>query len=121
MTGPAGVAERLLLLLHYGIDWSDGWVAGYRITYWDAILPDRVTVATFRHATLTRWWGDVSAALQSRPRNGAERSELAALLATRDPLPVLESLREEVTALVLRVRIVAETVRAARATPGDPT
>lgn len=26
LTGPAGTAERLLLLIHYGIDWQEGWV-----------------------------------------------------------------------------------------------
>ena len=39
--GPAGVSERLLLLVHYGIDWSGGWVSRYRSTYWESLLPDR--------------------------------------------------------------------------------
>ena len=54
LEGPAGVAERLILLLHYGIDWSNGWVANYRKTYWDQVLPDRLIVATYRADTLRR-------------------------------------------------------------------
>src|SRR5690606_7936901 len=45
--GPAGTAERILLLLHYGIDWTDGWVSRYRKTYWQHILPERVISATY--------------------------------------------------------------------------
>ncbi|HEY4990939.1 MAG TPA: hypothetical protein VII33_02515, partial [Nakamurella sp.] len=53
--------------------------------------------------------------LQSRPRNSAERVELEALLRA-DDRAVLEALRWETEALQLRVRIVAEAVRAARQT-----
>jgi hypothetical protein len=52
LAGPAGTAERLLLLLHYGLDWQSGWVRRYRTTYWDRLLPDRVIVAT---RSLRRW------------------------------------------------------------------
>lgn len=45
LTGPAGVAERLLLLTHYGIDWQTGWVSRYRRTYWEQLLPDRAAPA----------------------------------------------------------------------------
>lgn len=40
----ADTAERLLLLVHYSIDWDNSWVAEekYRKTYWDEILPGRV-------------------------------------------------------------------------------
>src|SRR5664279_3452503 len=27
LDGPAGTGERLLLLLHYGVDWDAGWVS----------------------------------------------------------------------------------------------
>ena len=30
LEGAAGVAERLLLLVHYGVDWQGGWVGRYR-------------------------------------------------------------------------------------------
>lgn len=112
LEGPAGTAERLLLHLHYGIDWT-GWLGGYRERYWDALLPDRVLVATWRAASLPRWWDDVAVELGSTPRTPAARREVEALL--REPArPVLEMMREETTPLILRVRIVAEAVRQAR-------
>ena len=66
-------------------------------------------------ANLRRFWQQVSPQLQSRPRNSAERVELEALLRA-DDRAVLEALRWETEALQLRVRIVAEAVRAARQT-----
>ena len=113
LEGSEGVAERLLLLVHYGIDWSSGWVSRYRATYWDRLLPDRVICATYRADTLRRWWRDVSNDLGSVPRNAAERQELAQLLRA-DPVPVLEVLRSETEALLLRVRIITEAMRASR-------
>lgn len=114
LEGPEGTAERLLLLLHYGIDWENGWVGNYRTTYWDRILPDRVVVATYLAPSLRTWWDQVANDLLSSPRSAPERAELAALLA-EPSLPVMRALREQTTALLLRTRIVAETVRAVRA------
>ena len=111
LQGPAGAAERLLLLLHYGIDWNHGWVSRYRSSYWDQLLPDRIIVATFRSANLRQWWATVAGDLESTPRNGAERRELEQLLRA-DPIPVLQTLRTETSPLLLRCRIVAEAVRA---------
>ncbi|MFF0818622.1 hypothetical protein ACFYVR_26265 [Rhodococcus sp. NPDC003318] len=112
VTEPAKVAERLLLLLHYGIDWSDGnWVTGRRGDYWESVLPSRVRVATFTAADLHHWWTIVSTALTSLPRSDGQRVELAALL-TCEPRPVLAVLRDQTPALVLRTRIVADAVRA---------
>lgn len=113
LTGPAASAERLLLLLHYGVDWRQGWVTKHRKTYWDDILPNRVIAATYRSITLRRWWSEVSAALESVPRSSAERAEVATLLG-EPSLPVLDVLRTEAEALTLRTRIVAEHVRATR-------
>jgi len=113
LAGPAGVAERLLLLIHYGIDWQNGWVSRYRTTYWDRLLPDRVIVATYRAGSLRRWWRDVAGELQSQPRNTAERTELEQLL-REDSAPVLEVLRCETEALLLRTRIVTDAVRESR-------
>lgn len=115
LEGPAGVAERLLLLVHYGVDWQGGWVGRYRTTYWNTLLPDRVICATYRAPNLRWWWRDVADELRSQPRSAAEREELEALLRA-DPVPVLEVLRFETEALLLRVRIVTEAVRATRAT-----
>jgi hypothetical protein len=114
LDGPAGTAERLLLLVHYGIDWQDGWVTGYRATYWDKILPDRIIVATYREPNLRRWWQAVAAELGCRPRTEAERAELELLLRD-DSGAVLDVLRCETEALLLRTRITADAVRAARA------
>lgn len=120
-TEPAQVAERLLLLLHYGIDWSDGnWVTGRRGDYWDAVLPSRVRVATFTATDLHHWWTIVSTALTSMPRSDSQRLELATLLTT-PPRPVLAVLRDQTPALVLRTRIVADAVRAQKPAPPATT
>ena len=113
LEGPAGTAERLLLLIHYGIDWSEGWVTSRRQSYWDRLLPDRVIAATYRAGQLRRWWRDVAYELGSAPRNARERAELEQLLRA-DSTAVLEVLRFETEALLLRVRIVTDAVRAAR-------
>jgi hypothetical protein len=113
LPGPAGTAERLLLLVHYGIGWHDGWVSNYRASYWDELLPNAVITATYRSASLRRWWRDVAGELESQPRNQAERAELEQLL-RHDAQPVLEVLRFETEALLLRTRIVADAVRATR-------
>lgn len=113
LPGPAGTAERLLLLIHYGVDWTGGWVSRYRKTYWDSLFPDRVICATYRTATLRRWWRDVADELGSCPRGPQERQELEMLLRA-DSQPVLEVLRTETEALLLRTRIVTESVRASR-------
>ena len=115
LDGPAGTGERLLLLLHYGVDWDAGWVSGKRHAYWDRILPDYVLQAALRAANLRRFWQQVSQQIQSRPRNSAERVELETLL-RGDDRAVLEVLRWETEALLLRVRIVSEAVRAGRRT-----
>lgn len=117
----ADTAERLLLLLHYGIDWEHSWVADprYRKTYWDEQLPGRVRRAAYRADTLDRWWSDVSGQLGApSPRQKDRRIELATLL-REPPLPVIAVLRDSLPALLLRVRIIAEAVaeqrKAARA------
>jgi hypothetical protein len=112
VTGAANTAERLLLLLHYGIDWENSWVADprHRKKYWDELLPGRVRRAAYRASTLDHWWSEVSTRLDApAPRQPDRRLELACLL--REPsLPVIAELRERLPALVLRVRIIAEAV-----------
>lgn len=120
LTGDAGVAERLLLLLHYGIDWSTGWVGARRHIYWDSLLPERVTSATYRTNSLRHWWSLVAEELESTARNDDQRRELEQLLRA-DPLPVLRLLRNEAPALILRTRITADSVRATRLPREDPT
>lgn len=113
LQGPAGIAERLLLLLHYGIDWESGWVSGYRRTYWTQILPSRVIAATYRVDELRSWWQLVCEQLQSSPRKREERQEIVGLL-DADSQPVLTCLREQAEALVLRTQITSELVREKR-------
>lgn len=118
LQGPASTAERLLLLLHYGVNW-DSWLGNRRVDYWDVILPERVLQAAICAGSLRVWWQDAGQQLQSQPRTGAERREVVTLLEA-ESRPVLDALRWEITPLVLRVRIVAESVRAARAESAEP-
>ena len=61
LSGAHSTAERLLLLLHYGIDWESSWVARRRETYWSHHLPNRVRLATYIGASdLDHWWAVVS-------------------------------------------------------------
>lgn len=111
-SGPSDTAERLLLLLHYAIDWDNSWVAEarYRKTYWDELLPGRVRRAAYRATTLDQWWSQVSVQLGApAPRHSDRRRELATLL-REPPIPVIDLLRTELPALILRVRIIAEAV-----------
>ncbi|QHE73550.1 hypothetical protein [Rhodococcus sp. WAY2] len=119
LTDPAAqVAERVVLLLHYGIDWSDSnWVAARRGDYWDNLLPTRVRLATYNSINLHQWWTASAARLGSAPRTDEQRSELATLL-TSEARPVLQVMRDQTTALTLRTRIVADAVRAARTEHG---
>ncbi|ULD38834.1 hypothetical protein [Rhodococcus qingshengii] len=113
LTDPAAVvAERLLLLLHYGMDWTDAnWVAARRGDYWDHLLPAHVRVGTYSSGTnLHHWWTTVSGKLGSAPRTDGERLEVAQLL-TSEPNHVIQTLRDQTMALVLRTRIVADAVR----------
>ena len=91
---------------------STGQGGGWPAT--DQVLPDRLIVATYRADTLRRWWSEVAAELESQPRNSAEREEVEALLRA-EAAPVMETIRTETEALLLRTRITTDAVRAARA------
>ncbi|MGB8402550.1 MAG: hypothetical protein WCE30_00580 [Mycobacterium sp.] len=110
-------AERLLLLLHYSIDWENSWVGREksRKRYWDEALPGRVWHAARRATTLGQWWSNP--ALQDlgivSPSFPDRRLELAALL-NEPSQPVLRVLRNNLPALLLRVRIITEAVAAQR-------
>lgn len=115
LSGPADVAERLLLLLHYSIDWDSSWVAEYRKTYWDEQLPGRVRRAAMMHGgSLDQWWSEASRALgASMPRQRERRMELAVLL-REPPAGVIAVLCDQLPALVLRVRLIRDAVAAQR-------
>ncbi len=112
LDGPAATAERLLLLVHYGVDW-DGWISSYRTTYWDKLLPERVVASAYRARDLRTWWTLLSRQLDTTPRTAHQRRELDALLA-EPARPVLTVLREQSEALLLRTRLVADAVRAGK-------
>lgn len=112
LSGPADTAERLLLLVHYGVDW-DSWIGARRTTYWETLLPDRIIAATYRTNSLMAWWTTLHATLETTPRSAAERAELTFLLG-QPAGPVLRILRTETDALVLRCRIISDAVRQAR-------
>lgn len=113
----ADTAERLLLLLHYSIDWQNSWVTDRRKTYWDKELPSYVHAAANCNDTLDGWWSDASRLLQAlTPRQPDRRLELATLL--REPAePVITVLLDWLPALILRVRIIAEAVASTREEP----
>lgn len=111
-TGADDVAERLVLLAHYGADW-DVWGGARRVRYWDA-LAERVKAATFAGPGLADWWTAMSMSLPTAPRNKDERADLASLLACDGQRAVLSVLRNRTDVVVLRVRVIAENRRAAR-------
>lgn len=109
LSDPAAIcAERLLLLVHYDLDW-DSWIGDHRHRYWDELLPARVRAATYRADSLATWWSLLAQALPIEITDRARRLEVAQLL-TEPSAPVLALLRDQLPALILRVRIIAETV-----------
>lgn len=112
LTGPEGVAERLVLLLHNGVDF-DIWGGARRVRYWDA-LSERVKAATYAGPTLSHWWGDACRQIVSAPRDHSVREEVATLLAAENGKAVLVALRTHAEVLVLRSRVVSEYRRQAR-------
>lgn len=112
LDGPAATAERLVLLVHRGVNW-DVWGGARRVRYWDA-LTDRVRAGTYAGPTLAHWWQSVSARISAAPRTPADRAELAALIGADDQRAVLTVLRDTADVLVLRVRVAVETHREAR-------
>lgn len=112
LTDSEGVAERLVLLLHNGVDFEI-WGGARRVRYWDA-LTERVKAATYSGPTLSHWWGDACRQIVSSPRDHAVREEVATLLAADNQRAVLNALRTHAEVLVLRTRVVSEYRRQAR-------
>jgi hypothetical protein len=112
LTGSEGVAERLVLILHNGVDFEI-WGGARRVRYWDA-LTERVKAATYSGPTLSHWWGDVCRQIVSSPRDHAVREEVATLLAAGNQREVLNALRTHAEVLVLRTRVVSEYRKQAR-------
>ncbi|MCT1515295.1 hypothetical protein [Dietzia cercidiphylli] len=106
----AATAEGLLLALHYSVNF-DGWIGTRRQVYWDKILPARIRRSTYRTNTLDWWWSDVCVSLEAEPGSRALRRDVAELLRSPEAREVLDILRREHVALVLRVRLIADAVR----------
>jgi hypothetical protein len=113
LDGAAGTAERLVLLIHYGVDFNI-WGGQRRVRYWDA-LAERVRAATYAGPTLEHWWIDICRSIVSSPRDERERLDAATLLASANSREVLEVLRSQAPALVLRARVLSDARRQARA------
>lgn len=109
LTGPEAVAERLVLLIHRGVDWQV-WGGARRVRYWDA-LTDRVRAATYAGPTLSEWWRTLCTQIASTPRTPADRAATAMLLAHPDQRAVLDALHRHADTLVLRVRVLIEHAR----------
>lgn len=112
LDGPAAVAERLVLLIHYGVDFTI-WGGARRVRYWDA-LAERVRAATYAGPALSDWWSAVSVQIVSAPRDASERAEVAVLLSAAEQREVMRILRAQAQVLVLRVRVLSETRKALR-------
>ncbi len=116
--GATDVAERLLLLLHYGIDWRGGWLTSYRDSYWSGSKPgkleDRVFAAAMTCPDLPTWWTRICADLGSGPSSGAQRLETLRLIRSDLGPEVMHLLRTTISDLLLFVRAVTDAVRAAR-------
>lgn len=104
------VAERLLLHLHYAIDWKTSWVADRIATYWTEVLPSRVRRATYQADSLESWWSIAARALGAHtPGDPDRRLELANLLAEDSEL-VLAVFHDKLLARIMRVQIIADAV-----------
>lgn len=102
------VAERLILLVHLGRDFT---IWGKRpARYWKA-LTDHVRTGTYAGPGLEDWWGRVCSRMQSEPRSAEARGEVAELLTYPNHRAVLEVLRDRSAVLVLRVQVIMEHTR----------
>jgi len=103
------IAERLVLLAHYGADFNI-WGGARRSRYWDALM-ERTKASTYAGPALSDWWQSMSSSLPCAPRNARERADLVFLMSHEPALPVLYYLRRNPDFLVMRVRVIAEQRR----------
>lgn len=121
LAGAERTAELLACLAHRCADW-DVWGGPRAVRYWDA-LASRTRQACYAGPRLAQWWERLTVQMSlTAPQRRADRAILGALLAGGDDAAVLDVLRCQTEAVVLRVRIAADTRRAARVpAPGTST
>lgn len=119
LSGPEGVAEQLVLLIHRGVDWEI-WGGTRRVRYWDA-LTDRVRAATYAGPTLSEWWQSLAAQISSAPKYPEDRADIARLISTADQRAVLDALQRHAATLVLRIRVWSEARRDTPTQVEEPT
>lgn len=116
----AQVAEALLLHLHYSINWDEGeWISAERWRYWDRILPGRIRTAAYRAESLDGLWSQLRERLPVVPVKEERRLEVANLLRHQDQDAVIDLLKTELPALLLRVQIISNAVGEARDLAGS--
>lgn len=114
LDGEQRTAELLCAMAHRCADW-EVWGGPRAIRYWDA-LTARVRQACYAGPGLAMWWERLTVQMSlTPPARKADRALLASLLAGGADQAVLAVLRREAEALVLRVRVAADTRREARA------
>ena len=99
-------AERLVFLIHEGVNWSV-W-GSRRNRYWDA-LTDRVRAGTYYGTSLNDWWEFISTNIDSTPKSSPHRKLVVQNLISPDDIEVLKVLRTHASVLVLRVRVFIES------------
>lgn len=114
LSGVEEVAERLVLAVHRGVDWSV-WGGSRRARYWDA-LTERVATSCYAGPTIGHWYAQICREMTSAAPMSAEgRDELARLLADGRDRAVRSCLRQQAAVLVLRVRVLMDARRIERA------
>lgn len=109
--GPEAIAEKLVFLMHRGVDWSV-WGGERRYRYWDA-FSDRIRAATYAGNSLQDWWEALEKQITSQPRNPDDRMLATELLSQNksDERAILVNLRKHAGTLVMRTRVHIEASR----------
>jgi len=107
LEGPARTAELLVASAHRCVDW-DIWGGSRRLRYWDA-LAEAVRAACYSGPRVADWWERIGRQMSlGQPGKWEDRRLVAELLACGDDRAVLDVLRKNADALVLRVRVASD-------------
>ena len=105
------IAERLLILTHYGADFN---IWGKRVNrYWDAFA-EQCKASCYHGPGVWDWWSHMSESLPSTPRDSVERGELAEILSVcrsnaNLDVGVVNVFRTNTPVMILRLRVIAES------------